>query len=145
MANKLKERSRTLIIDLFANYTVTIVTSDNIHQSAEKRGIIATASWEAMHCGASSGLFSYIFLPDKARADIIAHESFHCVWHIMKMIGAEHENEVMAYTLSYLVGEITAFIQNEKRPRRPKTPARGPLSKTLCHTDTVRVENNRCN
>lgn len=130
-----KERTRRLTLEMFGNYTIEVVVSTDIQKSVMKRGIGVHQHFEAMHCGADN-LFSFIFLPEKARAGIVAHEVFHCVWHVFRSIGADLENEIVAYMLSYLVDEIMALIANTKRPPRPKRTA-VPRTKyrTMCQPD----------
>lgn len=119
---KLKERSTELIVEPFG-YTVTVIVSDDIHESARRRipDMEPNANWGAMTATVNSELHSLIFLPDNVASGTIAHESFHVLWHLMRHIGAEFENEVMAYTLGYIVEEVTLFVKGKKRKPRPKT------------------------
>lgn len=117
------KRQKTKIINLEPfNYEVIIVLTDDVQESA---GQIAHAhghdddEWEtdAMHVHPHGRALSYLFLPFDATASMIAHEAFHCVWRVMKFIGAEFENEVMAYTLGFLVGEVCEFASAAKKGR----------------------------
>jgi hypothetical protein len=47
-------------------------------------------------------------------ADQIAHESYHAIVGMLKHLGMELENEVVAYHLGHLVGEITKFAAKVK-------------------------------
>lgn len=53
---------------------------------------------------------SWIILPEDASISTVVHECWHCVYRIMKKIGAEIENEVVAYTLGWLTEEATEFL-----------------------------------
>jgi len=46
---------------------------------------------------------SVLALPLEKDWSVVAHESFHIVWHLMEWIGAQHEEEVMAYCLDTVV------------------------------------------
>jgi hypothetical protein len=122
---QLKERSLNLTVQPFG-YRVKVIVSNNVHLSAHKRipGIQIDDSWAACHCGITNQLVSFIFLPSNVTAGTIAHEVFHCTWHIMRQIGADHENEVMAYTLSYLVDEIAHFVRGKKTKNRKRKKQR---------------------
>jgi hypothetical protein len=135
--SKLKERTKTIIINPF-DFAVKVIVSNDVHASAHKRGIQTSEPWHAMHAGVVNRLMSLIFLPLKAGPDVVAHEVFHCAWHIMKSVGAEFENEVMAYTMSYLVAEILAFVQGKKSPRAANAKTRRDThrcSSRKCHFD----------
>lgn len=122
-AKKIKERRTTIRINPFF-YTVEVYVSDDIRESARKVGIETNVNWEALHAGAENRLLSMIFLPEDAEPGTIAHECFHCVWHIMRQIGAEFENEVMAYTLTYLVTQVMDFAYRTKRTKASKITPR---------------------
>lgn len=116
---EVKEKLHKLDIAPF-NYEVNIVLTENIADSRIKRNrTLGSVSKDdltgtvALHCAVHDKPISYIFLPFESDIGYVAHECFHCVWRIMKFIGAEHENEVMAYTLGYLVRQATRFILRE--------------------------------
>lgn len=112
---ELKERIKRLDIDPF-NYTAYIVITNSVQQSAAKRGAPVGEVVGAFHMTPDNGaLTSQIVLPVDADPSVVAHEAFHCVWHIMQSIGAQMENEVMAYTLTYLITEILRFMKMEFR------------------------------
>lgn len=52
---------------------------------------------------------AHIVLAHHADAETIAHEAFHAVWALMKYVGAELEDEVVAYHLGHVVGLITKW------------------------------------
>lgn len=49
---------------------------------------------------------SFVFFKHGVTVGTIAHEAWHVVRHVLTYIGAELENEVVAYHLGYLVNEI---------------------------------------
>lgn len=53
--------------------------------------------------------FSHMVLPFDVTPGVIAHEASHVVWGIMKFIGAEFEDEVVAYHIGHLVGKVHAW------------------------------------
>ena len=52
---------------------------------------------------------SFIFIKYHACIGMITHEIFHFVWQLMSYIGANHENEVMAYYVGYYTKEVARF------------------------------------
>ena len=67
---------------------------------------------------------SIIFLPMDVGLGSAVHESYHAICHLFKYIGAEHEEELFAYNLDYLVSEITKMqnkiIDRKKLDKRKK-------------------------
>ena len=93
-------------------YNVQIVLTDNIQQTAAKfakkyKCADPTTSYTGGFSIQIGGHpISLLVLPYEQRWDIIAHEAFHIVWHLMAWIGAAHEEEVMAYCLDTIVGWV---------------------------------------
>ena len=50
--------------------------------------------------------FTYLFINPNAGNGTIAHECYHAICNLFKYVDAEHEEEIFAYHLSYLVDEI---------------------------------------
>ena len=118
------ERFRTVPI-LPLNYLVRVILTNNVTISRVGRSHIlgdwyADGSTAAIHCGVPDASISYIFLPFKADVGYVAHEVSHCLWRLMNFIGAEHENEIMAYHQGYLVRKIWEFIGQTGVPKRRK-------------------------
>ena len=113
---KFKEITKKVRFEIFP-IDLIIVVSNDVKQSRSNRnkllGVIPHDHYSAFHyqCGTTS----YIFLKYDATPGIIAHEAFHCVWSIFEVIGAEHNNEVMAYTLWFIVNDIHKFIKEKWR------------------------------
>lgn len=113
---KLKEKVLLIDFPQYA-YTVKVVVTNNVYTSGVKHlpgQPPPNELWFAFHTGVPGRSLSLIVLPLEAGVSTISHEAFHCVWEIMQHIGADHENEVMAYTLGYLVREIAAFMWPER-------------------------------
>lgn len=128
---KFRERTKQLDINPF-NYTVIIVLTNDIQKSGAKRGVKLNPHVGAYHSAAADGaLASQIVLPFNTDWAIVAHEAFHCVWNIMHCIGAQLEDEVMAYTLSYLLAEIGGFMKTRQKRRKKKVPRLAPDKQTL--------------
>ncbi len=94
------------------NYDLVVVVSDSVTKSRANRNELLgfyepDEHHAAMHCWV--GHMSYIFLPYAADIGSVAHEVFHFVWRLMQWIGAEHNNEVMAYHQGHYTREIAKF------------------------------------
>src|SRR5205823_3164674 len=64
---------------------------------------------ECSGCHFAHGSSSYIVLDNKVGAGQIAHEAWHCVHALLKWVGAQKEDEVVAYHLGYIVDKVTHF------------------------------------
>lgn len=112
-----KDRWFTIKLPHF-NYDVKVAFTDDFKAFALNRG------WEklyeqiknddrtvsAYHCSHPGEGTSWILYKHDPNIDTIVHEVFHVVWRIMKYIGADFENEVMAYHVGYIVKRITSNL-----------------------------------
>lgn len=108
-----KEIKKTIKIDVFP-YEVVIVVSNDVKQSRTNRnkifGETRLEQAAAIHSTIQSG-FSFIFLKHDAPPWVISHEACHAAWEIMDFIGAEHNNEVMAYLNSFVVEQCCKVMK----------------------------------
>lgn len=119
--SKLVERMKRVDIKPFG-YRLYVIHTNDIFASAVKRGIIdMPENAYACHCGINGIPVSLMFLPHDAGVRTIAHEVSHCTWHIFSVIGALHENEVMAYMNGYLTAEVLKFTNGTKRRKKRTT------------------------
>ena len=131
----LKEYTKHLIVKVL-NHEVYIVVTGDVKESRIRRTRLlgdvdlhphVRALFSSNGCGVS-----FIFLPLDCENYVRCHEAYHCVNEIMRFIGANHENEVVAYTLSYLIDEIDKFLEKiEKKSKKAltKKPGSGKLKK----------------
>jgi hypothetical protein len=114
--SKTKATIKHLIIPQYATcngkgYKVKIVVTENVSDFIEERfPSVADATGEGAAHIYEIGFESWIILPEDASISTIVHECWHCVHRIMKKIGAELENEVVAYTLGWLTEVATDFL-----------------------------------
>jgi predicted MPP superfamily phosphohydrolase len=68
------------------------------------------------------------FTLDKADAGTIAHECYHAVVNVLDYLEAKQDEEIVAYVLDYLVGEVTKFkeklITALQKPARKGAPSK---------------------
>lgn len=102
---QLKETVRTVIIQPYG-YRLRIVVTTDLQQTIEKRHLNVPPNIGAFHAYSPDSMCSTIFLPKEVGPGTVAHEAYHCVWNIMENIGATHENEVIAYTLGFVVEHV---------------------------------------
>ena len=90
-------------------YTITIVVTDDVDAYCNK--VFPAANAEG---GGAAHVYkhfeSHIVLPFDSSIGTVVHECWHAVYRIMKSIGAELENEVVAYTLGWLTELVTGFL-----------------------------------
>lgn len=72
---------------------------------------------------------SHIILPYGVGICTIVHEVSHFVWKLMAFIGADHENEIMAYHMGYTVERICLWIQEVDPIEEATTNCQIPLDK----------------
>lgn len=77
---------------------------------------------EAIHVHCNDNR-SHVILPFDCNLNQIVHEAYHFCWRLMHHIGADHENEIMAYHMGYTVDKIVEWVakveetcQNDKLP-----------------------------
>lgn len=96
-------------------YTFHIIITESLIRSRKNReGILGECDYDiptlamCSHGIKYSG-FSYLFINSNASSGTISHECYHAICNLFKYIDAEHEEEMFAYHLSYLVDEIERF------------------------------------
>lgn len=114
------EHKAKIRFPVFANYIVYVVVTEDIKASSDKVYKIEPVDDEkataAMHAAPADGTpEAYLFFhPERLHYGTIAHESWHCVRRLLMLMGAELENEVVAYHLGYLVTELHKFFDKNK-------------------------------
>lgn len=94
----------------FSDYDVTIIFTSDIKAVAKSHK--ARASKNTAACFITkrvAPLSGWLVFNRNPSANEIAHEAWHCIFHLMSAVGAKLEDEVVAYHLGYLVGEIHKF------------------------------------
>jgi hypothetical protein len=116
-------------------YTVNIVLTEDIQASenkiADRWGFASQKLSDGcmgLHIGIGGKGVSYVLLKFRTDFQSVVHESFHVVWRLFRHIGADFEEEVMAYCLDHVVGEIESLYfstkvqeMQKKLDRREKT------------------------
>jgi hypothetical protein len=113
---KFAEKTKRIYLAPF-DYTVNIVVSNDVKKSAKSRTSKNedVPDFAAIHIYSDERPSSCIILPEHPDVSYVSHETFHCVWRIMKYIGAEFNNEIMAYLNGYLVQQICRFVTGRDR------------------------------
>lgn len=109
------ERVATFLVPLY-DYEIVVILCSDVNKSRTKRekqfGTVGLGNAVGLTETFESGT-SVIFLPHKPPPEDVAHECYHAVCNIMAHIGAKLEEEVVAYTLGYLVRKVTDFAQHK--------------------------------
>jgi hypothetical protein len=104
---------------VFDNYAVHIEKTSDIMKSMEKypatKHVEPGEHTEAITVHVADDPCSYIFLPHNAAVGTIAHEAWHVVRRMLEYVGADLENENVAYHLGFLVNRIFKFIRGRGR------------------------------
>lgn len=107
----MKERQRRIAIKGPIPYYVYVIQSEDVCASRTKRNHLLgylepLGCAAALHTGMKDEPASYIFLDLDPEPNEIVHEVVHCVWRIMELIGARHEEEIMAYFIGYISEKV---------------------------------------
>jgi hypothetical protein len=115
MNKKFKERKTDFIFPPYNGYEIRIIVSNDIFKSAEK----IFKKYKIKHNSSNFGglhiwinqnpPISYIILPEKVSVGTTVHECWHAVRKMFDWIGSDYEDEIVAYTLDYLVQETFDF------------------------------------
>jgi len=108
------EKHKKIRINPFG-YDVHIIVTSNFDYSLDKRNLPRSRDFEGYALGLHHktsvyDTYCHLLFKYNATMDIIIHESFHAVWNLMKCIGAEPEEEVIAYTLDHIATEVAKFV-----------------------------------
>lgn len=115
-------------------YTIHVVLTSDVSQSMKRiedahagsspvQDFSVLGNPEAMHLSfAGDNDNSWIIFSRNPSAGTIAHESWHAVRRLMRVVGAELENETVAYHLGYIVNRIVKDIKesNEKTDNKKR-------------------------
>lgn len=96
---------------------VQVLLTPNVTETLQEFGAVDPDA-EAVTQYALNGAGSRIILPLKPSAEVVAHEAWHAINHILEFSGAQKDNETVAYHLGYLVGKIDAFVKGDLRVKR---------------------------
>ena len=112
---RFKDYEKVIKFPVFADYRVHVIVTDDLQKSRDARfdNAQSTEGLDACCCSVLNGHASCIFLQKEASSGTIAHEAWHAVYKMFRQIGAELEEEMVAYHLGYLVDEIMAFVWHD--------------------------------
>lgn len=112
------EHTRNISFPVWRTYIKICFTPD-VNASIKWRDNSYTHTDTEAMCMYSDSASCCLVLAMDAPPAIIAHECWHAIRKMLANQGAELENEVIAYHLGYLVGEVHKF-QASVRPRRSR-------------------------
>ncbi len=81
--------------------------------AARKLGMEPKEHWGAMASTYESEVYLTLGYPEHNCPNTIAHESVHCAWRILDLVGAEvcsDNHEVLAYMTGWIVEEATSYF-----------------------------------
>lgn len=111
--SKPNERKKMVAIPAF-DYKIHIIFTDDVIASRKKIGRLIgdtfSGAAEAYHVYTDAPE-SWLIFPHEVTPGTISHEAYHCIRRVMEWIGADSENEVMAYHLEWLVNEVWWFLR----------------------------------
>lgn len=96
-------------------YKLRVTITENVGKTARKLypdlpSHQTSSVVEAIHIVKDSCSTAHIILPYEAGVNCIVHECSHFVWWLMDEIGAQLENEIVAYHLGYTVERVCEWI-----------------------------------
>lgn len=115
----MKERTKKVKFDAY-DYHVHLVYTKNLQKSLDARAEKLdkhklSKTVDGLCCDHKDCQFTcYVMFDKRATLGTIAHECYHAVTNIFRTIHAEHEEELFAYHLGYLVDECVKLITKKK-------------------------------
>lgn len=104
---KIRTHRHTIKFPIFSDYCIFVVFTDSIKNACKHITDVECREDSAAVTVINSDGYSTIVLPHSATAEMVAHESSHAVWALMSHVGADLEDEVVAYHIGHVVGLIT--------------------------------------
>lgn len=109
------------------HWSIDIVVTREVVEYAKHRGWRSNgkeSTTSGMNLFFDEDLLSVIIIQPDANAGTVAHEAWHCVRRMLLHMGADLDNEVVAYHLGYLVNKITDFKKKVTYQRRKNGTAK---------------------
>jgi hypothetical protein len=116
-----KDRFTTIEFPVLSYYVVHVEITVDIRAAMKKYKNIKDLADEdfpgdnpacAVHVKGEN--FSFMFFRPNPSINAIAHESWHVVRRIMDHLGADLDNEMVAYHLGYLVEKVFKFVRRKR-------------------------------
>jgi hypothetical protein len=107
------EYTKKLVVQPFG-FQLNLVLTDDIAESHNKRKKAIgpygeTINISALFVGHNVRPLAYVFLPVNPCISLVVHEIYHAIVHMLDFVGAKHDEEVVAYYLSFLVVGVCEF------------------------------------
>lgn len=142
MRKKIPLREYRYIIDLpIYNFKINVIFTNNLFDTAVKLEETDKLTFKpedlpddctgAFHVKLPNRPYSFIILKNNGSCSEMVHECYHATCNLFKFIGAEYEEELFAYNLDFIVGEICGFNDKVIRRERAKKvkKVKNPLDK----------------
>ena len=105
-------------------YRIYVIFSDNIIETANglvKKNVMKSAHWvddttDGFTVKSEKRNHTFVVLKKNTPLNNIVHETYHGVSNMFSWIGAEHEPEIFAYSLAYMVDII---LSEQKKLSKP--------------------------
>ena len=115
----MKSRVKVITFPVLCDYIVHVeVTTDM--KATFKKYKTPREDWKeeydngnAFTSRAKSNPVTFIFVRPNVSTGTIAHECWHAVVNIFEYVGANIDNELMAYHLGYLTNEVFQLVRNK--------------------------------
>lgn len=124
MAENSFEKEHIVKLPVFGYTFYVVITTVLVRSRKNREGILGKCDYDiptlamCSH-GVTYSSFTYLFISPNACNGTIAHECYHAICNLFKYIDADHEEEIFAYHLSYLVDEIER-VKKIKLPNHKK-------------------------
>jgi hypothetical protein len=121
---KLKETTFKVKFDVYG-YTANVIFSSNVYESVRKRmnklGLkesqLPVTTDGGCHISNNGKQISTLVIYDRCDSSTVVHESYHCIYRMMRFYGIEDE-EAFAYHLDHLCSTIfnKFYTKTKKAP-----------------------------
>ena len=112
----MKNRIEILEFPVFSNFTVHVEITQDIEKTIRKYPDIADMAGEDDRDSDAvtvygGGKMCFVFLNHDASVGTMAHEAFHVVENMMKLVGVKLKGEAPAYHIGYITERIFKLLR----------------------------------
>lgn len=114
----MKNRIEIITFPVFSNFVIHVEVTKDIEKTIRKYPTIADMAHGSDNDADAitvynGGKYCYIFFHPDATFGTVAHESFHAVESLMKLVGIKMKGETPAYHIGYITERVVAFLRKK--------------------------------
>lgn len=105
-----RNKRTTIKFPVFNDYEVRVIITNDIIATGRRLRVDLSQA-EAAYVNPKGQHHGWLILKPGAHESLVAHESAHAVRALLERVGATLDDEVFAYHIGYLAGQIHDFLR----------------------------------